>query len=202
MGEHGTSTLVAGVAAAAAFPLCVLAFGLPLWFGALIAAGVFVGLHLALRSRGIGLKLDDMAEAQSETVRALVDEGAQALARLQDAAHGIKDDAMKGAVASLAKTAGSIITHVRDQPGRAMAVRRLLTFYLPNAAAIAEGWRTLEGNAHPSQERMTQTREVMAALKDAFAQFENQADAPELEELDLSLKVMKDSLKADLEKST
>ena len=38
-----------------------------------------------------------------------------------------------------------------------MAVRRLLTFYLPNAASLAEGWVTLEGSAVPSPERMAQT---------------------------------------------
>lgn len=201
MGD-GTSTFVAGLAAAVVLPLTVLALSFPLWLGAVIAACVFAGLALALRSRGFGLKLDDMAEAQSETVRALIDEGGEALARLTASAKAIKDDGMRATVGALAKTAGGILNHIKDQPARAMAVRRFLTFYLPNAAAISEGWCTLEGNAVPSAQRMAQTREVMAALKDAFLKFENQADAPELQELDLNLKVVKDSLKADLEKST
>lgn len=200
--EQGTSTLAAGVAAAAVLPLCVLLLGLPLWFGIAVAALVFAGITLALRPHGFGLRLDAMTEAQHETTDALVSDATEALGRLQAAARLVKDAAMKKAIAALATTAGGILEHVRDQPGRAMAVRRFLTFYLPNAAAIAEGWQTLEGNAQPSPERMAQTREVMAALKDAFAKFENQADAPELEELDLNLKVVKDSLKADLEKKT
>jgi 5-bromo-4-chloroindolyl phosphate hydrolysis protein len=199
--EQGTSTFMAGLAAAVVLPVCVLVLGLPLWLGAVVAAGIFVGLHLALRSRGFGLKLDDMAEARSETVRALIDDGRAALERLASAAKSIRDAGVRAVAQSLVKTATDIIGHVEEQPERAMAVRRFLTFYLPNAAAIAQGWCTLEGNAQPSAERMTQTREVLTALKDAFAKFENQADAPELEELDLSLKVMKDSLKAELEKN-
>jgi hypothetical protein len=109
---------------------------------------------------------------------------------------------MRSAVQSLVKTASGILGHVGQQPDRAMAVRRFLTFYLPNAAAIAQGWCTLECNAEPSPERMTQTREVMAALQDAFVKFESLADAPELQELDLNLKIVKDSLKADLGKNT
>ena len=35
----------------------------------------------------------------------------------------------------------------------------------------------------------------------AFKKFASDADAPELQELDLNLKVVKDSLKADLEKA-
>ena len=83
-----------------------------------------------------------------------------------------------------------------------MAVRRFLTFYLPNAAGITEGWQTLERNANPAAERVAQTREVMKALGDAFQKFASQADTPELEELDLNLKVVKDALKSDLEKTS
>jgi 5-bromo-4-chloroindolyl phosphate hydrolysis protein len=199
--ERGTSTLIAGGAAAIALPLCVLVLGLPLWLGALVALGVFAGLHLALRSQGFGLKLDDMSEAQNETARALIDEATLALTRMRVTAHLIKDVPMRELVTSLASTASGILDHIKDAPTRAMAVRRFLTFYLPNAAAVAQGWQTLEGNSNPSPQRMTQTREVMGALKDAFAKFENDADAPELSELDLNLKVIKDSLKADLEKT-
>lgn len=198
--ERGTSILIAGAAGAIALPLCVLVLGLPLWFGGAIAVAVFAGLSLALKPQGFGLKLDDMSEAQSETARALTAEAGEALLRMKAAAKLIKDAPMKAQIAGLAATAEGILDHVKEQPGRAMAVRRFLTFYLPNAASLAQGWQTLEGNSNPSQERMTKTREVMAALQDAFAQFENQADAPELADLDLNLKIIKDSLKADLEK--
>lgn len=200
MGE-GNSTFVAGLASAVVLPLAVLVLGFPLWLGAAITASVFLGLILALKSRGFGLKLDNMAEARAETVRGLIDDGKAALGRLTATAKAIKDTGVRDMVQSLVKTANGIITHVEEQPDRAMAVRRFLTFYLPNAAAIAQGWQTLEGNTDPSKERMAQTREVLAALKDAFVKFETLADAPELQELDLNLKVVKDSLKADLEKT-
>lgn len=199
--EQGTSTLVGGMAAALVLPFAVLVLGFPLWLGALIAAGVFAGSMLALKSRGFGLKLDDMAEAQADTVRGLIEEGGEALARLSACANITRDPQMRTTVYALVKTGGGILDHVKEQPGRAMAVRRFLTFYLPNAASIAEGWCTLEGNSAPSPQRIAQTRDVMLTLKDAFAKFETMADAPELQELDLSLKVVKDSLKADLEKN-
>jgi hypothetical protein len=202
--DRGTSTLIAGFAAALALPL--LKFTVlepePIWLSGAIALGIFFGIKLLLRPPArIGLKTDAMLEAQSETVRELIADGSAALARMKRIAPQVKDPAMRGSVQRLATTADAILGRVRSDPARAMIVRRFLTFYLPNAASIAEGWHTLEGNANPSPQRVSQTRDVMQALNEAFAQFATDADAPELQELDLNLKVVKDALKADLEKS-
>jgi hypothetical protein len=199
--ERGTSTLLAGVIGAIALPVCVFALQLPFWLGLIVGGGVFIGLRLALRPSGFGLKLDDMSEAQRETVQGLIGDGSEALDRLKRTIPQIKDAKMKAMVQSLSATADKVLGRVKGSPDRAMTVRRLLTFYLPNAASIAEGWETLEQNADPSPQRIAQTRDVMGALNDAFAKFATEADSPELQDLDLSLKVVKDSLKADLEKT-
>jgi hypothetical protein len=90
------------------------------------------------------------------------------------------------------------VKDVRENPDRAMAVRRLLTFYLPNAASVAEGWRTLESRTSASAtERMTQARDVMKSLTAAFDQYADAVAEPELQSLDLDLKILKDALKAD-----
>jgi len=199
--ERGTSIFVAGLAAAVALPVCVFALGLPLWLGVAIAAGVFFGLTLALRSSGFGLNVDALEEAQSDTTRGLITDGGAALDRLKRTVPAIQDASMRKSVQGLCGTADKILANIRTDPVRVMAVRRFLTFYLPNAASIAEGWQTLERNASLSPERVAQTRDVMGALGDAFKKFASDADAPELQELDLNLKVVKDSLKADLEKA-
>lgn len=199
--ERGTSTLIAGVAGALAFPLLVLGLALPLWLSLAVALGVFGGLLLALRPSGQGFNIDAMSEAQSETVRGLLSDGSAALARIRRVAPRIQDPAMKSAVEALAQTSDSIIGHVQNDAVRAMAVRRYLTFYLPNAASIAEGWQTLEAGSGTPLARKEQARAVMTALNEAAAKYATEADAPELSALDLSLKVVKDSLKADLEKT-
>lgn len=199
--ERGSSILVGGLAAAVALPVCVFALGLPLWLGLGISAGVYFGLTLALRPSGFGLNMDALQEAQSDTTRGLISDGSDALARLKRTVPAIKDASMKSAVQGLGATADKILANIKTDPVRVMAVRRFLTFYLPNAASIAEGWQTLERNGSLSTERVAQTRDVMSALGDAFKKFASDADAPELQELDLNLKVVKDSLKADLEKA-
>ncbi|MEJ1969397.1 MAG: 5-bromo-4-chloroindolyl phosphate hydrolysis family protein [Rhizomicrobium sp.] len=199
--ERGTSTLIAGFAGALAFPVLVLLLSLPLWLSLVVSLGVFGGLMLALRPSGFGLNVDAMLEAQSDTMRGLIGDGSAALARIKRIAPRIADPAMKSEVQALAATSDQILSHVGTDSSRAMAVRRYLTFYLPNAASIAEGWQTLEANAASPPERKAQAREVMKALNDAAAKYASEADAPELNELDLSLKVVKDALKSDLEKT-
>jgi hypothetical protein len=105
-------------------------------------------------------------------------------------------------VQSLAKTTDAVLTDVRANTDRAMVVRRLFTFYLPNAVSVAEGWQTLERHVNPSPVRVQQTRDTMQALNDAFVKYAQDADAPEMQELDTTLKVLRDSLKSDLEKTT
>jgi 5-bromo-4-chloroindolyl phosphate hydrolysis protein len=199
--ERGTSTLLAGAIGAIVLPACVFLLHLPFWLCLIVALGVFGGLRLALRPSGFGLKLDDLTEAQTETVRGLIGDGSDALDRLKRTVPNIKDAKMKAMVQNLSATADKVFVRLKGNPDRAMSVRRMLTFYLPNAASIAEGWETLERNADPSPQRIAQTRDVMTALNDAFTKFATEADAPELQDLDLSLKLVKDSLKADLEKT-
>lgn len=197
---RGTATLIGGLTGAAAFPLTVFALNFPLWLGAVVSGGLFLGAWMLLSPSSSGLESGALLEAREETARGLVSDGAAALARLKQTAAAIRDQAMRAQVESLAKTGAQVLTEISNNPDRAMAVRRLLTFYLPNAASLAEGWQTLEKHASPSPERVEQTRETMKALNDAFAKFAEQADQPELDALDLNLKVTNDALKSDLEK--
>jgi hypothetical protein len=198
--------MLAGAAAAIALPLLTLGLNLPLWLAALIAAALFGGLWMVLRpggGPGMGQVSDEaVLEARSDTARGLLLEASRSVDQLKAAAKAIKDKPMGEEVRQLAAIGEKVLGEVRDDPNRAMAVRRLLTFYLPNAASLAEGWRTLEGRALPSPERVSQTREIMHGLTQAFGQFADQAVEPQLQTLDLDLKVLRGALKSDLEKTS
>ena len=198
---RGTSILVAGLGAALALPLLGLGLKLPIWLAAVIAAGVFAGLWLVLKPGGAGQGFSDEAvlDARSDTARDLLADGAAAAARLQKAARAIKDGPMRTEVDKLTATADRVLKEVRGDPDRAMAVRRLLTFYIPNAASLAEGWLALESRTSPSPQRVDQTRKTMQALSQAFDKFADDVAEPQLQTLDLDLKVLNDALKSDLE---
>ena len=197
-----TPILISGVAAAVALPVLALGLGLPLWLSAVIAAAVFAGAWLLLRSgggAGAGLTDDALMDARYDTARDLLADGSGAQERLLKAVRAVKDAPMRAEIQNLADTGARVIKEVRADPDRAMPVRRLLTFYLPNAASLAEGWIALESRTHPSPERMEQTRSTMKSLGDAFAKFADDVAEPQLQALDLDLKVLNDALKSDLE---
>lgn len=197
--------LIGGCVAALALPLLALGLNLPLWLSALVAVAIGVGVWLVapglLGGAKGGLEDEAVLEARSEAVRELLRDGQAALDRLRAAARLVKDGDMKGGLNTLAASADRVLAQVRSDPDRAMAVRRLMSFYLPNAASLAEGWRSLEDRSAPSDARMAQTRDTVKALNQAFTRFEDQAAEPQLKTLDLDLKVLNDALKSDLERS-
>ena len=140
------------------------------------------------------------APAPDDNAQALIAEGAAALERLRRAGAKVADPEMRTTVDQLCVTSTRILDDIRQEPSRAMPMRRVLCFYLPNAASLAEGWRALETRRAPSPERMAQTKETMRALIVAFDRFHDELAQPQMQVLDLDLKVLNDALKHDLER--
>jgi hypothetical protein len=200
--SRGTAILLAAVAAAFVMPAAAIGLHLPLWLDLGLSGGTFAGGFLLLRSgKQDTLDTEMLTDARNQTALGLVRDGQAALDRMKKALTQIKDPAVRGQVDSLARTGQKVVTDIRADSSRAMAVRRLLTFYLPNAASIAEGWVALEGRATPSPERMAQTGATLRALNEAFAKFSDDMVEPQMQTLDIDLKVVNDALKADLEKT-
>ena len=198
--SRGTAILLAAGAGALAFPAASLGLGLPLWLDAALTAGLAGGVYFAVRS-GAPATLDDeaLADARLQTGRGLLVDATAALERMRKAQAAVRDPAVRGQIGDLLRTGQKVIGDVRADPTKAMAVRRLLTFYLPNAASLAEGWVALESRAAPSPERMTQTGQTLRALNEAFSRFSDDLMEPQMQTLDIDLKVVNDALKSDLE---
>jgi 5-bromo-4-chloroindolyl phosphate hydrolysis protein len=148
-------------------------------------------------------KIDEARLGQSKykTARALLNEGMAALARLRRVGRSVRDRSMRREIKELYKTAKRAIDHVRADPDKAMPARRLFTFYLPNAASVAEGWVSLEQQASPSMDRARQTRITVRDLNSAFAKFADDLAEPQLQGLDVDLKLLNEAMKRDLEKA-
>lgn len=199
--NRGSAILTAGLAGAVALPLLAFGLHLPLWIDGGVGLMTVVGVYLVSRKGGAAADLDDepLRAARNQTGQSLLADGAAALSRLERAGRSIKDADMRLQIATLANTGAGVLRDVKADPGKAMAVRRLLTFYMPNAANLAEGWQTLEQRATPSPERSAQIRQTIQSLNDAFKKFADDLVEPQMQSLDLDLKVVGDALKSDLE---
>ena len=199
----GGAATIAGVVAALIPPPLVLAGGIPAFLAVMIAFAVFVALFLLLKpkARRAPGRLDEgaISDHRRGTAGDLLREGEAALERLRAAPRRIHDQLMREEIRLLTMKADRVMREVRNDPDKVMAVRRLLTFYLPNAASVAEGWRALENKSEPSPERVRETRQTMAQLNDAFTRFADDLHEPQLQTLDLDLKVLNDALRQDLD---
>jgi hypothetical protein len=198
--SRGTAILLAAVAAAIAFPATAIGLNLPLWLSGALSVGAFGGMYLVMRAGARPAAITDgaLADAVLQTGRGLLADATAALDRLKRVHAQVRDPGMRSQIGELYATGQKVVADVRADPGKAMAVRRLLTFYLPNAASLAEGWVALEGRAIPSPERMTQTAGTLRSLNEAFHRFSDDMGEPQMQTLDIDLKVVNDALKSDL----
>jgi hypothetical protein len=206
----------AWVAAAVTFMVLNQELRWPLWIAILACIGAYYLVDSLVRPRATTVVAPSTAQPKplpqptetpvvaappaDDTAQALITEGAAALNRLHKAGAKVSDPEMQAAVGKLCSTATRILEDIRQDPSRAMPMRRVLCFYLPNAASLAEGWRALETRRTPSPERMAQTRDTMRSLTEAFDRFHDELVQPQMQVLDLDLKVLNDALKHDLER--
>jgi hypothetical protein len=199
--NSGAAAVLAGAVAAVTPPLLVLGFDQPIGLGLGLGfglGGALFGLLGLGRSAGEP-RGEALPEARASTARALVAEGQAAVDQLRRTSRLVRDELMREEIKLLAMKADRVIRAAREDPACVMQVRRLFTFYLPNAASVAEGWRALETKHEPEPALEAQTRETMASLNDAFSRFADEMHEPRMQTLDLDLKVLNSALKQDLE---
>ena len=201
--NSGTSALLAGTVAALLPPVLVVGFDQPIGLGLGLGFGLGGALFgmLGLARGRPPSALDGLPEARASTAKALIEEGQAALDELRATTRLVRDALMREELKLLVMKAERVLSEVRTEPSCAMQVRRLFTFYLPNAANVAEGWRALESKSERAPDLEVQTRDTVAALNDAFTRFADEMHEPKMQALDLDLKVLNSALKEDLAES-
>ncbi|WP_434722475.1 5-bromo-4-chloroindolyl phosphate hydrolysis family protein [Mesorhizobium sp. RIZ17] len=172
----------------------------PFLVSAVISVLVFFGLVFVLAPRQLfeGLDLRSIGGGQVAFARELLAQAQPAADRLAAAAGSIADKDMKAKVKDLSDIAADVISKVEAKPASAASVRRFLTYYVPQAAEIAEGYATLADRRAPSQQRLASIGSVITKLQDAFVHYaDSQADS-ELGTLDVDLRLIQESLKEDI----
>ncbi len=171
----------------------VLALGLSSVTGA--------GLYLALSRNGPDIDIDStvLDAGQREAARQILSDAIADVSRLQAAGKRIQAEAVRGQVQHLAQLFNTTIDQVRREPERLGSVRRLLTFYAPRAADIAEGYATIEKGARPDPTRLERAATSLRKLESAWAQFADKLTEPERTNLDIELDLLDQSLKSDTE---
>ncbi|WP_027057316.1 5-bromo-4-chloroindolyl phosphate hydrolysis family protein [Mesorhizobium loti] len=192
--------IAAGLVSAALLVGLSLLTHFPFLVSAIIAALVFAGLVFVLAPRQLfeGLDLNSIGGSRVAFARELLAQAQPAADRLAATARTISDKDMAAKVKNLSDIAADVITRVEAKPESAPAVRRFLTYYVPQAAEVSEGYAALAARRAPNQARLANIGAVITKLQDAFTHYADSLADSELGTLDVDLRLIQESLKEDI----
>lgn len=192
--------IVAGLAAAIVVPVLSFFAGMPIWIAAIIGLFVFVGLIFVLAPRGLfeGLDAKAIGRGRLEFARDLLNSATPAARRLEASAAQIASKETAKRVRHLAEIAADVFAKVEANPESAGTVRRFLSYYLPRAAEVAEGFAVIEAKRQPDATRLQEVDLVLTKLEDAFVHYSDSLVDDRLDTLDTELRLIQASLKEDI----
>jgi 5-bromo-4-chloroindolyl phosphate hydrolysis protein len=199
LGNDG-NWIVAGLVTAILVPILTFMAAMPFWIAAVIGILVFIGLVFVLAPRRLfeGLNVRAIGRGRVAFARELLESAAPAAQKLETAADEIADKETAARVRHLAEIAADVFHKVEAKPDSANAVRRFLSYYLPRAAEVAEGFAVIEAKRAPDIKQLEDVRSVLVKLEDAFVHYADSLVDDALGTLDTDLRLIQASLKEDL----
>lgn len=197
--RNDTNWIVAGAVAAVLLP-ALAAVGIPFLVALGVAAVAFIGLVVLLSPRKLfeEEKYAGIDKHKLALARTLLTEAMPAAQRLDAASDRIGDPLTRQKVNALARIAHDIFDRLEADPQKADAARRFLTYYLPQAAEVAEGYAVIETKRTQDPKRLEDVAAVIDKLEDAFVHFADGLAEADLRSLDTDLKQIEHSLKKDI----
>lgn len=201
----GGRYLVAALAAVVALPVFVLAFNAPVWLALLTSMAIFafLGLFAAVRTPLINAErtangLSKPAIKGGPAVKAALTEALPALARVEGVVETTPKNVMRDRLERIAETGRKIILEVEEDPSRLSAVSRLLTYYLPRTADLADSYAQLRLLGVEAPERRHAMEAVVEKLETAFLHYADQLIDNDMKGVDVDIRLLNEALKEDL----
>ncbi len=192
---------IAGTATTAVLlPLLAIGAAMPFWLAGTISIVAGGGVVAILAPKKLFAELDASGAARGkiEFARELLTEAEPLAGRMQAAAQSIRSAKVAERVRHLVSMARGIFAEIEKDPLRIDRARRVLTYYLPRAAEIAEAYGALERSLAPDAARIAATGELIDRLDVAFTRYAASLQDADLDKLDIELKLLKSSLDDDL----
>lgn len=165
-----------------------------------ILGGLGVFLALSRSSTDFGLDNAKLDTGQRAAARQILSGALAEVDRLEAAGKRMRLASAKAQVMHLCSLFNRTIADVTREPERLGSVRRLLTFYAPRAADIAEAYVGIESSSLPDTARLRRAEASLRKIDEAWAHFADKLAEPDKANLDIELAMLDQSLKSDLEK--
>lgn len=188
--------LIAGAVGAILAPVASIGFGVPFWVSVPCAVIAYLGVRTLLRPPRLfeGLDSETYAGVRLGVARTVLSDAIRSLRELRRHARSIRDGEMRKRFEHLHYVAHTIALEVEEDPKRLPHVQRLLTYYLPAAVRLARGYRAVEHRVAATSDRRRKVEKTVARMDRVFADFSDRLVTPEIENLDLELRLLDDEL--------
>ena len=197
--RNDTNWIIAGLAAAVLLPVLALV-GVPFWIAAIIAAVAFAGLVVFLAPKQLfeGAEFDGVDKGTRDLARQLVTEATPVAARLDAARFRVDAPLVRHKLAQLSRISDDILGRLKAEPQKAETVRRFMTYYLPKAAELAEGYALVETKKTEEPARLAEIAAIIDKLEQAFVHYADGLTEADLGSLDTDLAEIDKSMNEDI----
>jgi 5-bromo-4-chloroindolyl phosphate hydrolysis protein len=140
----------------------------------------------------------ELPNGRAELVQQVLGEAATSLRALDAIMPKLRHPDSVSSVARIVAVGNRIMQGVAASPDKLAIAQRVFTYYCPETVKVAEALSKLELDARPDIERITSTQTVLKKLEVLFERTELELKADDGKELDIDLKLLDQSIEADL----
>jgi hypothetical protein len=192
-------TLVAG---AGGVLLALLALAVaPAWVSPAVGVAGFLALRWHLSPRGLFTGIERSQRPRVELVREVLGSAAH------DLGERIDNRQVSARLRRMAATCNEVCRQLERKPQRLLKVQRLLTFYLPSALRLAEGYAQLERQTAAGDARSSfpgtpalgpgsagEAVAMLERLESHFSDYARRLEDPQRDALDVELRLLEQTL--------
>jgi 5-bromo-4-chloroindolyl phosphate hydrolysis protein len=139
-----------------------------------------------------------LPQGRTELVQQVLGEAATNLRALDALMPKLQHPDSVSSVARIVAVGNRIMQAVAASPDKLAIAQRVFTYYCPETVKVADALSKLEMDARPDVERITGTQTVLKKLEVLFERTELELKADDGKELDIDLKLLDQSIEADL----
>jgi 5-bromo-4-chloroindolyl phosphate hydrolysis protein len=143
-------------------------------------------------------QVQGLPSGRAELVQRVLAEAAEALQKLDATVPRLRLADSVAHVAQIVASGNRLMKAVADNPEQMATAQRVFTYYCPETVKVAEGLVALEGSPRPDLERIQATQTVLKKLAALFDKTELELRQGDAQALDIDVRLLDQSLEADL----
>jgi 5-bromo-4-chloroindolyl phosphate hydrolysis protein len=143
-------------------------------------------------------QVQGLPSGRAELVQRVLGEAATALQQLDGTVPKLRHPDSIAHVAQIVASGNRLMKAVADNPEQLAIAQRVFTYYCPQSVKVAEGLVALESAPRPDFERIQATQTVLKKLAALFDKTELELRQGDAQALDIDVRLLDQSLEADL----